>query len=87
MANPKRRHSKARTRKRRAHDALPRVGVSICPNCHAAIGTFHSTDIGAHLMRMEEKITRLRKRLDTMDDAFMHWAKTGEVTHRIPRPA
>ena len=34
MANPKRRHSRARTRKRRAHDALPRVGLSVCPNCH-----------------------------------------------------
>ncbi len=34
MANPKRRHSKARTHKRRAHHALPTVGLSICPNCH-----------------------------------------------------
>jgi len=34
MANPKRRHSKARRNKRRAHDALPTVGVSVCPNCH-----------------------------------------------------
>ena len=34
MANPKRRHSKARKNKRRAHDALTAVGLSNCPNCH-----------------------------------------------------
>jgi large subunit ribosomal protein L32 len=34
MPNPKRRHSKARRDKRRAHDALPSVGLSECPNCH-----------------------------------------------------
>lgn len=34
MANPKRRHSKARKNKRRSHDALARVGTSTCPNCH-----------------------------------------------------
>ena len=34
MPNPKRRHSKARTSKRRAHDALTAVGLSECPNCH-----------------------------------------------------
>ena len=33
MANPKRRHSKARRDKRRAHDALRRVGTSLCSNC------------------------------------------------------
>ncbi len=33
MANPKRRHSKARKKKRRAHDALPGIGMSACPNC------------------------------------------------------
>ena len=33
MATPKRRHSKARKKKRRAHDALQRVGTSVCPNC------------------------------------------------------
>jgi large subunit ribosomal protein L32 len=31
MPNPKRRHSKARRDKRRAHDALPTM--STCPNC------------------------------------------------------
>ena len=36
MPNPKRRHSKARTRKRRAHDALTTKSVSTCPNCHEA---------------------------------------------------
>lgn len=36
MANPKRRHSKARRDKRRAHDFLSRPGVSICPNCGEA---------------------------------------------------
>ena len=34
MANPKRRHSKARTGKRRAHDFLTRHSLSECPNCH-----------------------------------------------------
>ncbi len=33
MANPKRRHSKARRDKRRAHDFLTRPGTSICTNC------------------------------------------------------
>lgn len=33
MANPKRRHSKARRDKRRAHDALSRPTSSVCPNC------------------------------------------------------
>ena len=34
MANPKRRHSKSRTAKRRAHDALTPAGLSECPQCH-----------------------------------------------------
>ena len=34
MPNPKRRHSKARTAKRRAHDHLKAPGLSLCPNCH-----------------------------------------------------
>lgn len=34
MPNPKRRHSKSRTRKRRSHDALEAVRLSECPNCH-----------------------------------------------------
>jgi len=33
MPNPKRRHSKARRDKRRAHDALATPGTSICPAC------------------------------------------------------
>jgi len=33
MPNPKRRHSKSRSRKRRTHDALSRVTLSSCPNC------------------------------------------------------
>jgi large subunit ribosomal protein L32 len=33
MANPKRKHSKARRDKRRAHDALTAVSLSICPEC------------------------------------------------------
>ncbi len=36
MPNPKRRHSKARTAKRRAHDFLKQPGLSECPNCHEA---------------------------------------------------
>lgn len=34
MPNPKRRHSKARRDKRRAHDALASPALSECPNCH-----------------------------------------------------
>lgn len=34
MANPKRRHSKARTKRRRAHDALKPPSLSKCPKCH-----------------------------------------------------
>ncbi|MGB9106281.1 MAG: 50S ribosomal protein L32 [Terriglobales bacterium] len=34
MANPKRRHSKARTSTRRAHDFLTALSLSECPNCH-----------------------------------------------------
>ena len=33
MAAPKRRHSKTRRNKRRSHDALRRVGTSVCDNC------------------------------------------------------
>jgi len=33
MPNPKRRHSKARTSKRRTHDALTPVAVGTCPQC------------------------------------------------------
>jgi large subunit ribosomal protein L32 len=33
MPNPKRRHSKSRTRQRRAHDALRAPQTSVCPNC------------------------------------------------------
>ncbi|MGB7624185.1 MAG: 50S ribosomal protein L32 [Terriglobia bacterium] len=34
MPNPKRRHSKGRTSRRRAHDALRAPSFSECPNCH-----------------------------------------------------
>jgi large subunit ribosomal protein L32 len=34
MPNPKRRHSKSRTSKRRTHDALKPVSTSECPQCH-----------------------------------------------------
>ncbi|MDX2041753.1 MAG: 50S ribosomal protein L32 [Acidobacteriota bacterium] len=33
MPNPKRRHSKSRSRKRRTHDSLSRIQLSNCPNC------------------------------------------------------
>ena len=36
MPNPKRRHSKTSTAKRRTHDALKPVGRSECPQCHEA---------------------------------------------------
>ena len=34
MPNPKRRHSKARRDRRRAHDHLQAPSLSLCPNCH-----------------------------------------------------
>ncbi len=34
MPNPKRRHSKARTAKRRTHDALKPLTLGECPQCH-----------------------------------------------------
>lgn len=34
MPLPKRRHSNARTRKRRAHDALALPTLVLCPQCH-----------------------------------------------------
>jgi large subunit ribosomal protein L32 len=34
MPNPKRRHSKTRKNKRRAHDFLTAASLSECPNCH-----------------------------------------------------
>jgi large subunit ribosomal protein L32 len=36
MPNPKRRHSKARRDRRRAHDALALPAKSICPSCGEA---------------------------------------------------
>jgi large subunit ribosomal protein L32 len=36
MPNPKRRHSKARRDKRRAHDALDQPMRSLCANCGEA---------------------------------------------------
>ena len=36
MPNPKRRHSKARTAKRRAHNALQAPAVGECSQCHEA---------------------------------------------------
>ncbi|NBO64678.1 MAG: 50S ribosomal protein L32 [Acidobacteria bacterium] len=35
MPNPKRRHSKSRSRKRRTHDALKATNLSSCANCGA----------------------------------------------------
>ena len=34
MPNPKRRHSKTHTAKRRTHDALAPVQTGECPQCH-----------------------------------------------------
>lgn len=34
MPNPKRRHSKARSARRRTHDALKAVALAGCPQCH-----------------------------------------------------
>jgi large subunit ribosomal protein L32 len=36
MPNPKRRHSKTRTAKRRTHDALKAVSAGVCPQCQEA---------------------------------------------------
>lgn len=35
MALPKRRHSRSRAGKRRAHQALKPVGTTVCPRCDA----------------------------------------------------
>ena len=37
MANPKRRHSKSRRGKRRAHDFLVAPNLSVCTNCAAPV--------------------------------------------------
>lgn len=37
MAVPKRRHSKARARWRRSHDALPKKSLARCPRCNQAL--------------------------------------------------
>lgn len=37
MPNPKRRHSRARTGKRRAHDRLAVKSDSVCPQCGASV--------------------------------------------------
>ncbi|MGA2987321.1 MAG: 50S ribosomal protein L32 [Terriglobia bacterium] len=34
MANPKRRHSKARKNRRRSHDHLAMPAIAECPHCH-----------------------------------------------------
>ena len=34
MPNPKRRHSKTRTAKRRTHDTLKPIQLGECPHCH-----------------------------------------------------
>jgi large subunit ribosomal protein L32 len=34
MPNPKRRHSNARRKNRRAHDSLSKPAHAECPNCH-----------------------------------------------------
>ncbi|NQU02791.1 MAG: 50S ribosomal protein L32 [Syntrophaceae bacterium] len=36
MANPVKRHSKARRNRRRAHDALTLPSISLCPQCNEA---------------------------------------------------
>lgn len=37
MPNPKRKHSKSRTSKRRAHDYLIAPAVGTCPNCQEPV--------------------------------------------------
>ncbi|MFH1964249.1 MAG: 50S ribosomal protein L32 [Acidobacteriota bacterium] len=37
MANPKRRHSKSRRGKRRAHDFLVAPNLSVCTNCASPV--------------------------------------------------
>ena len=41
MPNPKRRHSKTRTAKRRTHDALKPKSLSECPHCHEPKAPHH----------------------------------------------
>jgi large subunit ribosomal protein L32 len=41
MPNPKRRHSKTRTAKRRTHDALKPVAFGACPQCQESKSPHH----------------------------------------------
>jgi large subunit ribosomal protein L32 len=41
MPNPKRRHSKTRTAKRRTHDSLTAQSLSECPQCHEPKAPHH----------------------------------------------
>jgi large subunit ribosomal protein L32 len=41
MPNPKRRHSKTRTAKRRTHDTLKAVPVGTCPQCQESKAPHH----------------------------------------------
>ncbi len=61
MALPKRRHSRSRTRKRRAHDALRAPNVGFCPECGEAkmphqlcggCGTYR----GKSVIRLEDEL-------------------------------
>jgi large subunit ribosomal protein L32 len=42
MANPKRRHSKARKNRRRAHDFIAAPALAECPHCHEAKMPHHA---------------------------------------------
>jgi large subunit ribosomal protein L32 len=41
MPNPKRRHSKARTAKRRTHDTLKTAASGTCPQCQESKSPHH----------------------------------------------
>ncbi|HFQ89646.1 MAG TPA: 50S ribosomal protein L32 [Desulfobulbus sp.] len=62
MALPKRRHSRSRSRMRRAHDALRRPSVGFCPECgepkmpHLLCGGC-GVYKGRSVIRLEEEIS------------------------------
>ncbi len=60
MANPKKRHSKARKNKRRAHDSLTIPSISLCPQCGEPRHPHHAcpncgTYRGRVIVEIEEK--------------------------------
>ena len=61
MANPKRKHSKARTRKRRAHQALHPPELVDCPRCGQPMLPHRICGVCEHYKGVEYAIRRPAK--------------------------